>query len=287
MSRVNLCTNPHADVDTTGWTSNGSLTRVTATGFPKANAVESSSGTSLVWTARGAVTPGTEYTISAQIKNTGPAAGNANPFIEWRDASDASLSYSSGTSTTCPTNIVTTVSATGTAPANAAYAALLIGNMFGIRQVGAVLIEPAATPSAYADGDTAGWSWNGTAGLSASGESATQGVLAGALPVLAAPGGTAAATLTTPGALAGALPVLAAPGGQFVGPVSGVLAGVLPSLPAVVTAQPTIARYRAAGPSRNTRWAASTPTRPDRWKVGALPLTDVFTSIYATVYGRH
>jgi len=165
----NRCVNPHADVNTSGWAAaSGTLSRITnATGFPKITAVQTDSLVGAFTTAPGAVTPGETITISAGVKPTG-AAGAVNPFIEWRDSGGAVLSYSAGTPVTCQTNVVTRVSATGVAPAGAAFAAMLHGNMFGSRQVGAVLIEEGDVANDYGDGDIVGWAWAGATGLSAS-----------------------------------------------------------------------------------------------------------------------
>jgi hypothetical protein len=171
LPRVNLCTNPHADVDVSGWTRAGDplVRAAAATGFPKATAVECTNTTGVVTTAPGAVTAGQVYTLSARVKNIS-ALGDTNPFVEWRDSGGAVLSYSAGPSTPIPVNIPTLVAASGTAPAGAAAAALLMGNAFGARQFGAVLIEPGGYARSYGDGDTDGWHWDGTPGLSASAE---------------------------------------------------------------------------------------------------------------------
>jgi hypothetical protein len=118
----------------------------------------------------------------------------------------------------------------------------------------------------------------------------TRKVLGTAASTLGALSAAAAGTpkvLGTAAASLGGLAASASSAHVVIGTASAALGGLRARATGPAGTVVATVRYRASGPSRNTRWAADDPTRQERWRVGALPLTDVFTSIYATVYGRH
>lgn len=172
--RHNLCPNPKAGTNLTGWTSNGTLTRGTGlTGFP------SGVTTGGHWVSNGfvqmptaAVTPGQQVTASFYLKNaTGFAANSKDLYLAF-DRSVGGTDFSQVSQRSYPDAAVTRVSITGTAPANATGVYLIIDGINGApnanMDISAVLYELTASLDTYFDGDSANSTWDGTAQNSAS-----------------------------------------------------------------------------------------------------------------------
>ncbi|MFF4417077.1 hypothetical protein ACFYY8_31540 [Streptosporangium sp. NPDC001559] len=172
-TRRNLCLNPALDVDTTGWSGGSAPTRVTVSGFDRANAAEyttSGSYCSTAATATNAVTVGLSYTLSIYARTSVFNVNSGTLFVEWVNGSGGGFGYpSSGFTMTA--NTVTRLSITATAPSGAVAARLIVdGVNFSINPADftMALIEESADLGAYFDGNTAGAAWDGTPGLSSS-----------------------------------------------------------------------------------------------------------------------
>lgn len=172
MARHNLCTNPAASVDTTGWI--GSATppvRVTGlTGFPVTTGARLDNGANLR-TQTGAVVAGTSYTLSCYVRPE--VVTRSGPFyIEWTNGVGGHTYTVSAFN--APTGAPTRISITDTAPVGAVTAALLMEGgsyAFNPTVVTAVLIEAGVVLDTYFDGDVPGpptSTWDGVTGLSAS-----------------------------------------------------------------------------------------------------------------------
>ncbi|MER7212455.1 hypothetical protein ABT340_35830 [Streptosporangium sp. NPDC000239] len=171
-TRRNLCTNPALSVDATGWGGGAAPTRTAVTGFVRPWAAEYASGTfaSSAATSTGAVTVGATYTVSAYARSNTFQVNSGSIYIEWINGSGTGFGYPAA-SWSAPFNTVTRISVTAVAPEGAVAARVIIdGINFPISpgDFTAVLIEEAGTLDAYFDGDSAGASWDGTAGLSSS-----------------------------------------------------------------------------------------------------------------------
>jgi len=251
---VNLAKNPSASVNATGWTGTAFPTRVTGlVGHPRTTGlISNTSGSSyfrLDVAAAAPVTPGQVYTVSVWGESD-DVGDLATCYLVWYDSGGADLTYFNyGNFQLQAANTPTLkVMGNAVAPAGAVSVGVIIDC-----QIGAILssakVEPGADPTDYGDGDSSGWVWDGTAGLSSSQESvgggSTTGVIAGSLPGLTGSmaasnrgalanslpslTGALAGNLGTPGALVGALPALS---GQLAGNLGtpGVLGGSLPPL---------------------------------------------------------
>lgn len=251
--RHNLCTNPAAKNNVTGWGGGSTPAQqdVTGLGFDRTTAARYTSGT-YCSTATGTVSPATEYTLSVYLRPASNSSGTL--YIEWTRSSGGPT-YTS-TAYTATAGAVTRVSITGTSPALAIAAGIVLDGVnyaFNTTDVTMVLVEQAGTLDTYFDGDSDGASWDGADGSSASTLSAAVvGTVAAPLGglTLAAAGepvivGTMAAslgaltvavtgettmpeldgTLSVSGSLAGTLSVSGALAGTLA--VSGQLAGTL------------------------------------------------------------
>lgn len=243
-TRHNSCRNPAAGVDAAGWSGETTPpTRQSVTGFGRPFAVQYVSGT-FMRTTVGAAAPGQAYTLSLYVRPSNGFAAGGSIYIEWRDSSNAVISYSNS-SYTLTANTVTRASITATAPAGTATAqAILDGANYSVTVVEAtmLLIEQTASLLGYFDGDSPGGAWDGTPGSSSSTlTDAITGTLIGTLPPLT--GGLTGA-VSIAGVLAGTLPALT---GSFIGhsdAVSGTAEIVATSQPLVVlgaTSQPITA----------------------------------------------
>lgn len=175
MTRHNVCTNPSCTANVTGWGGASTPTRQTGlSGFPVTTGARYSSG-SFMQTQTGAASPGLAYTGSMYVRPNGANASGGTLFLVFQRSSggdDFSHTVSLGTLTN---NVVTRISlANVTAPANTTGIYLLVDgiglNLGGAGNVdfSAVLLEQAAAVDTFFDGDSAGGSWDGTAGNSAS-----------------------------------------------------------------------------------------------------------------------
>ena len=117
------------------------------------------------------VIAGKTYAASAYVKSYGSLPTSGYFRIEWRDASDTNVGWSANTSIPVSAN-PQRVSATATAPTNAAYAviwAVTNGMPIGSGMyVDSVMLSEGSTAQNYADGDSTDWIWNGTAHQSTS-----------------------------------------------------------------------------------------------------------------------
>jgi hypothetical protein len=181
--RHNLCTNPALKFDAAGWGGNGSApvrTDVTAEGFGRQWAAHYVDG-SFARTPTGAVTPALDYTFSF-YRYVGGAAGTGGNavYIEWN------LSAGNGGPTYLQVSPLWTaltlerVSVTGTAPANAVSAALVVDGSYTARptDMSMMLIEQVNALDTYFDGDSPAATWDGTPGNSPS----TIGAVAAPVP---------------------------------------------------------------------------------------------------------
>lgn len=241
-TRHNTCINPSLSVDNAGWGGNGTApVRTAVSGFDRGFAARYTDG-SFIRTQYGAATPALTYTVSLYLRFA-TFAVNGHIYIEWQDGSHGALSYTSA-DYSATFNAVTRVTVSGAAPANTAFAAIIIdGDSFSANtlDVTMVLIEPVADLDDYFDGDTAGAGWVGTAGASASTYvdtvSATGDII---LPALEASG---AATVTNSGSGTITLPPIAAAGTAAA--ISTATSEI--TLPALTAAGTGTARITATG----------------------------------------
>lgn len=170
MSRQNLCPNPALAVDLTGWNADATLSRVDVTGegFPR-NWAGRRTGSGPLRSALATVAAGTVYTASGYVRSS--ASGSGQWFITWLDAGQNFIANSTGAST-FPAGSVFRPSLTDTAPDGAAFARFAIQppDAASTAEMTAVLIEASSSLGSYADGETAGWKWDGADGLSTSSE---------------------------------------------------------------------------------------------------------------------
>lgn len=176
MPRQNLCTNPKAQNDVTGFQQSGADAPAQATGlsgFPSdTTAAQWTTGTYQT-TSTGAAAEGDTVIVSFYARSVTSAQSNKDLYINWILASGSSQPTSVKVSLAA--NTVTRVSISATAPANTVAAGALIDGMnasLSTIQFSDVLIEAGSTLNDYADGDTSGWAWDGTTGSSSSSESA-------------------------------------------------------------------------------------------------------------------
>jgi hypothetical protein len=182
VTRKNLCPNPSVGANVTGWAGTaGPPTRVTGVaGMPVTTAARYT-GTGYIQTPTGAASPGLAYTMSLYFtNNTGfSISGKTIYFTFTRSAGGDDFSQTF-TIPTIASGATGRVSQTFTAPALATGMYWIIDTLNGSTGTGidvsAALYEQAASLASYADGDTSGWSWDGTAENSTSSESGTSTV---------------------------------------------------------------------------------------------------------------
>lgn len=210
-TRHNTCDNPCLSNDAAGWGGGVSPTRTAVTGFDRPFAARYTSGT-FSNSARGAVSGGSQVTISQYVRlATAAPTVTGTLFLEWRDAATNVITYGSA-GYTVPGGQVARQSATVTAPANAAFLSIISeGFNFGTGNgdFSQVLIEDGPDLLDYFDGDTAGASWDGTPGSSASTleDDLIAGTFHAVLPPLT---GAFVGEVTVEGVFAGVLPALTA-----------------------------------------------------------------------------
>lgn len=175
----NLCPNPAADVDLTGWA--GALVTVPGTNNQTANVIRATGVSGLPKTtgfryqnngyARSApalVTAGQQYTMSWWGYQTYGSLAFSTSYIVWYNSSGGDISYENlGSFSLVGDGASGRRSATSTAPVGAVAMGLIQdGGVDCI--ISAVMVEPTTAAGPYADGDSPGWVWTGTPGLSAS-----------------------------------------------------------------------------------------------------------------------
>lgn len=184
--RHNLCPNPACKNDTTGWGGNSTFARTTSiTGTPRS--------TGITWTGNGfsqpptgVVAPGDVVTVSFYIKNnTGLTVTARTVFVAYTRSAGGDTFPESFTVTPGTTGSIVRGSFTcAAAPALATGIYLVIDQLNGTSGTGfditAVLYEKVGALDTYFDGDSAGGSWDGADGNSAS---TLAGAFVQALPV--------------------------------------------------------------------------------------------------------
>jgi hypothetical protein len=187
-TRHNTNINPALANDNAGWGGGSVPARTAVSGFGRPFAARYTSGT-FSSSSRGAVVAGQTYTMSEYVYFDNAAASiNGTLYVEWRNAGGSVVTYSN-TPYTAPGRVVTRISITTVAPANAAFAQLITDNFnfaTGATDFTQVLIETGASLLDYFDGDSPNASWDGVPGSSAStlADDGVAGVMAVTLPAL-------------------------------------------------------------------------------------------------------
>lgn len=168
-TRRNLCPNPAAGTNLTGWSNNdATLTRVTGlTGFPSPVTTGAHHAASTwVQTPECVAAPGQTVTASFYLSNNVGLDQNSKTIYLAFTRSAGGTDFSNTTTASYPTGAVTRGSITATAPADTIGAYLVIDGISGVLgggiDVSAVLYEATGTLGSYFDGDTAGAHWDGT-----------------------------------------------------------------------------------------------------------------------------
>lgn len=182
MGRRNLCPNPAVGIDLTDWSGSNTPTREAVAGFVRPNAARYLATYAFARTPRSAVTEGLTYTFSVYLRITSVfLSGSIGSYIAWyTDVNGSGSQFDALTLGPYDTNTVVRLVRTGTAPAGKTYADLIFDS-WGTNQTHldftAMLVEQSGSEFGYADGDSPGWVWDGTAGLSTSTETggATRG----------------------------------------------------------------------------------------------------------------
>jgi hypothetical protein len=189
-TRTNLVTNPSLETNTTNWDGTGaSVTRITTDSFVGSSSVRVT-GTSLGFpfgarihiSNRIPVLANTPYTASVYVKDE-TAGVQFRTRISWYTAGGSLISTADGAATSINSSSWTRVFLTSTAPATAAFAAMLVLGVanYSTKSVlmDAALFEQSATLNDYFSGATANisnpeltktYAWSGTANASTSTE---------------------------------------------------------------------------------------------------------------------
>lgn len=181
MTVKNLCTNPSAKVNTTGWTnSSATFVRSTSlTGMPRTTGIKTTGG-GFIWTPPGAVAPGDLAKVSFYIKNSTGAtiAGGKQVFIGYT-LSAGGPNFPGDSFNTAALGVDGNVQrasyTTAAAPALATGVFMLIDSLPADIDITAVMFEVGSTLNPYGDGDTSGWVWDGASGNSSSQEAPAAG----------------------------------------------------------------------------------------------------------------
>jgi hypothetical protein len=195
--RHNTCPNPALSVNATGWSGSAVPTRAAVSGFLRPWAARYVP-VSFIETPRAAVAPGLVWTLSlyAQL-NSAFATVSISSYIAWYNASGGSIQFDTLSLPQLANGVTTRLVRTGTAPALAATASLIFdgtGSLHNWIDFTAMLVEQTDGANPYADGDSDGWEWDGTSGLSSSSESQVDAGLPGRIGGLtSAPGSVVAA----------------------------------------------------------------------------------------------
>lgn len=167
MTRHNLCTNPSAKSAATGYSGTASATRTTGlAGFPRTTGM-TAAGTGFIQSPTVACAPGDLLVVSFSTVSLS-TLGTKTTFCAFTRSAGGD-DFSQTFTVTADATIRRAVF-TATAPANATGVYLLFDGITTGTVMAAVMYEPGNVDGGYADGDTSGWSWDGTDGLSASSE---------------------------------------------------------------------------------------------------------------------
>lgn len=168
MARRNLCPNPSAKSAATGWSGSASPARTTGlSGFPRTTGV-AAAGTGFIQSPTGACSPGDQIVVS--LNASAPSVLGSKTvyaaFTRSAGGDDFGQTFTITVDTT-----VHRATFNATAPANATGVYLLLDGIVANTVMTAVMYEPGTVDGGYADGDSGGWVWDGTNGLSTSSES--------------------------------------------------------------------------------------------------------------------
>lgn len=178
-TRYNLCPNPSAETNITGWTGTTPLATVArSTSNPSPNSPANASSTAST-TGTGTIRPpqclGIEpdraYTFSCWVRTS--VARTVTPQIQFQDAANVNVGTAvSGSAVALSAATWTRVFVTATAPAGASRLQPIVSvaslASTNVVQVDEALIEPAPLMGAYFDGSDAGGTWSDTANNSTS-----------------------------------------------------------------------------------------------------------------------
>ena len=168
MTRHNLCPNPSAKNDATGYTGTGTPVATTGlTGFPRTTGVVATA-TGYIQAPAAPCAPGDQIVVSLNA-SAGTVLGAKTvyaAFTRTAGGDDFSQTFTITVDTT-----VHRATFSATAPANATGVYILLDGIVSGTNLVAVMYEPGTVDGGYADGDTAGWVWDGIDGSSASSES--------------------------------------------------------------------------------------------------------------------
>lgn len=172
----NLCPNPAGKVSTAKWSgnANATLTAQSETGFSRntgIHAVISSTANPAINTPRVPVSVGEQWAVRLEIK--GVTTGTYTVWFNITNANGSFLSPNPSQVVTLTSSAQTISPTPATIPANAASITMSIESTAAatsgdVLDITCVRYDQAASLSAYADGDTSGWAWDGTDGLSTS-----------------------------------------------------------------------------------------------------------------------
>lgn len=173
--RTNLCLNPSFEVDLGWWdvVANTTLARATTDAAAGTACMEvtftNTTGAARYWAGKD-VQPGSTYTFSYYVKATS-GTPTMQATIYWHDRDGNYLSASAGTAAASTTGW-TRYTVTGTAPANAGGAMLVVNSTSSANGnkvlVDAVLFEQAGSALTYFDGTWTPGGWDGAAHASSS-----------------------------------------------------------------------------------------------------------------------
>lgn len=175
MTRRNLCPNPACKVNTTGYVSNGTFARVTdiPAGSPRSTGARMTSSGYLQSPAA-ACAPGDVFTVSFyQHNGSASFQFNHTVYVGYTRSSGGDVFPETFAVFLGDVDAVVRASfTTAAAPALATGIYVLWDSLVTGLAMTAVLLEKVGALDTYADGDTSGWAWDGTAGNSTSTEAA-------------------------------------------------------------------------------------------------------------------
>jgi hypothetical protein len=277
--RHNLSPNPYCKNDNTGWTSNGTAptrTDVTGLGFSRTWAAKYDDG-SVAFSPQGAASAGLQYTVSVYVRPT-VFTISGSIFVEFLNSGGGSLDFSS-TAFTANANTVTRISHTHTAPANTAFVRFVItGENYGSNATYFTqhLIEQTGSLDTYFDGDSAGGSWDGADGNSASTLSSGSAVSGDVTATT-----TASVTATGSNAAAGA----ASPTSTAATTATGANAAAGAAAPTTTATVTATGANTAAGNTTSTATAGVTATGSNAATGAVAATTTASVTATATVVG--
>lgn len=171
----NSCANPALAVnDSGGWYSGGVGVRTAVSGFARPYAYRyapASTATNVVFLPEWEIGAGVQITVSASVRCSEALSGSQiRSYVDYYDATDGSLGDSGALNFgTVAAGAIVRHSRTLTTPANCAR--IVLSFYTNLPSTSAYLDVTMCrfdigTDSTYYDGDSAGWAWDGTAGLS-------------------------------------------------------------------------------------------------------------------------